>query len=393
MDSLRNPFSPGAGSRPYELAGRDVVLHDVMTSIRRTALGRSSKQMVLMGLRGVGKTVLLGEIRRRAESEGNVVVMIEAPEHKSLPALLSPLLRLALLKISRTEAARDLAFRGLRVLAGFVSATKVKYSDIEINLDMEPERGTADIGDLEHDLVELIEAVGEAAKGSGTSLVIMIDELQYVLPEQLGPLITALHRCAQNQLPVILVGAGLPNIRGHLGNAKTYAERLFDFHLIASLTPEATRDAITKPLASEGVEIEAAAVEKMIDDTNGYPYFIQEFGKHIWDAASTSPITVHDVNVARELAVATLDVSFFGVRSDRVSKAERDYLNAMAELGPGPHQSGDVASAMGKTAQAVAPLRSRLIQKGMLWSPEHGDVAFTVPMFDQYLHRIKSKQP
>lgn len=391
MDALRNPFSPGAGSRPYELAGRDVVLHDIITAIRRTALGRSSKQMVLMGLRGVGKTVLLGEIRRRAEAEGQVVVLIEAPEHQSLPALLSPLLRVALLKFSRIEAARDMAFRGLRVLAGFVAATKVKYSDIEISLDMEPEKGTADIGDLEHDLADVIEAVGEAARGSGKSLVIMIDELQYLPPAQLRPLIAALHRCSQNQLPVILVGAGLPNIRGHLGNAKTYAERLFEFHLITSLTPEATRDAITKPLAAEGVEIEADALERIMSDTQGYPYFIQEFGKHMWDAAKESPITLHDVDVARELAEATLDTSFFGVRFDRITTSEREYLKAMAELGSGPHQSGDVAMAMGRSAQAVAPIRSRLIQKGMLWSPTHGEVAFTVPMFDVYLKRIMKK--
>ncbi len=391
MDALRNPFSPGAGSRPYELAGRDVVLHDIITAIRRTALGRSSKQMVLMGLRGVGKTVLLGEIRRRAEAEGQVVVLIEAPEHQSLPALLSPLLRVALLKFSRIEAAREMAFRGLRVLAGFVAATKVKYSDIEISLDMEPEKGTADIGDLEHDLADVIEAVGEAARGSGKSLVIMIDELQYLPPAQLRPLIAALHRCSQNQLPVILVGAGLPNIRGHLGNAKTYAERLFEFHLITSLTPEATRDAITKPLAAEGVEIEADALERIMSDTQGYPYFIQEFGKHMWDAAKESPITLHDVDVARELAEATLDTSFFGVRFDRITTSEREYLKAMAELGSGPHQSGDVAMAMGRSAQAVAPIRSRLIQKGMLWSPTHGEVAFTVPMFDVYLKRIMKK--
>lgn len=391
MDALRNPFSPGAGSRPYELAGRDVVLHDVITAIRRTALGRSSKQMVLMGLRGVGKTVLLGEIRRRAEAEGQVVVLIEAPEHQSLPALLSPLLRVALLKFSRIETARDMAFRGLRVLAGFVAATKVKYSDIEISLDVEPEKGTADIGDLEHDLADVIEAVGEAARGSGKSLVIMIDELQYLPPAQLGPLIAALHRCSQNQLPVILVGAGLPNIRGHLGNAKTYAERLFDFHLITSLTPDATRDAITKPLAAEGVEIEADALERIMSDTQGYPYFIQEFGKHMWDAAKESPITLHDVDVARELAEATLDTSFFGVRFDRITTSEREYLKAMAELGSGPHQSGDVAMAMERSAQAVAPIRSRLIQKGMLWSPTHGEVAFTVPMFDVYLKRIMKK--
>ncbi|MFN4908534.1 MAG: ATP-binding protein [Bacteroidota bacterium] len=388
MDSLRNPFSPGAGSPPYELAGRDAVVNDVMTAIRRTALGRSSKHMVLMGLRGVGKTVLLGEIRRRAESEGQVVVLIEAPEDRSLPALLSPLLRLALLKISRTEAARELAYRGLRVLAGFVSATKVKYSDIEVTLDLEPEQGTADIGDLEHDLADVIEAVGEAAKGSGKALVIMIDELQYLPASQLGPLVAALHRCSQNQLPVTLVGAGLPNIRGHLGNSKTYAERLFDFRSISTLTADATRDAVIKPLAAEGVGITTDALDRIVSDTHGYPYFIQEFGKHAWDVAEQTPVTLQDVEVAREFAEATLDASFFGVRFDRVSTSEREYLRAMAELGPGPHQSADIAIAMGKSLQAVASIRSRLIQKGMLWSPSHGEVAFTVPMFDEYLRRI-----
>jgi hypothetical protein len=342
----------------------------------------------MVGLRGVGKTVLLDRMRDDAEVAGIQTVRLEAPEGRSLPALLAPQLRLALLRLSRNERAKALAHRGLRALAGFARALRFKYEDIEVGVDLEPEAGLADNGDLEQDLPVLLEAVGAAALEADTALVLFIDEMQYVPEPQLAALITALHRCAQRQLPITLVGAGLPQLRGQTGKAKSYAERLFDFPEIGALSPEAARLAITKPVRNEEAEIEPAAVERILSDTRRYPYFLQEWGKHAWDEAESSPITAADVERASASAVAALDESFFRVRLDRLTPAERRYLRAMAELGPGPHRSGDIAAVLGRKVTALAPMRNQLIAKGMIWSPAHGDTAFTVPLFDEFMKRI-----
>lgn len=387
MDSIRNPFAPGAGTRPYALTGREDAISNVMTSVGRSAIGRSAKSHVLLGLRGVGKTVMLEEIRSQVESAGNIAVMIEAPERKSLPAVLIPELRLALTGLTRYAVAKDLTQRGLRALAGFASAMKVKYKDVELQLDIEPENGLADAGDLEHDLGVLFETIGVAVQRAGRVLVILIDELQYIQRAQLGPLIAALHRCAQRQLPVMSVGAGLPPLRGMLGNAKTYAERMFEFAELSSLPSKASEDAIRIPLHAEEVVIEDRALAAIIEDTQGYPYFLQEWGKHAWNCASQSPITHDDVVCARTFAQASLDVSFFGVRFDRVSDAERAFMIAMAELGDGPYQSAAIAIAMGKQPQEITSMRSRLIGKGMIWSPAYGVLDFTVPLFRRFLLR------
>jgi len=342
----------------------------------------------MVGLRGVGKTVLLEQMRRDAEAEGVYTVRIEAPENRSLPALLAPQLRLALLKLSRVEKAKEMAQRGLRALAGFASALKVTYSDIEVGLDLEPEPGLADNGDLESDLTDLLEQVGYAAQNAETALVIFIDELQYVEEPQMAALISALHRCAQSRLPVTVVGAGLPQLRGRAGNAKSYAERLFDYPEVGPLAgPEAAR-AIVKPARDEGVDYEDDAVGMIVDQTKGYPYFLQEWGKHAWELADTSPISADDVHNAATEAIAALDESFFRVRLDRLTPAEKRYLRAMAELGPGPHRSGDIADKLGRDVRSLGPVRSTLISKGMIWSPNHGDTAFTVPLFDEFMKRI-----
>jgi hypothetical protein len=342
---------------------------------------------MLVGLRGVGKTVLLDRIREDAEEAGIHTVRIEAPEGRSLPALLAPQLRQALLRLSQVEAARDYAVRGLRALAGFARKLKVTFGDIEVGLDYEPEPGLADNGDLEHDLQALIEQVGLAAKAAKTALAIFIDELQYVEEAQLAALITAMHRTEQRRLPVVLVGAGLPQLRGRMGNAKSYAERLFDFPEIGPLPPPAARRAIEKPLDDEGVKIAPAALDQILGVTQGYAYYLQQWGSHTWRAATASPITAGDVATASVTAIAALDESFFRVRFDRLTPKEKKYLRAMAELGPGPHRSGDIAACYAADVSSLAPTRSSLIAKGMIWSPNHGDTAFTVPMFDEFMKR------
>jgi hypothetical protein len=342
----------------------------------------------MVGLRGVGKTVLLDRMRDDAEGAGIHTLRLEAPEGRSLPALLAPQLRQALLRLSVDERANALAQRALRALAGFARALKVKYADIEVGLDFDPEPGLADNGDLEHDLQALLEAAGEAAKAARTALAVFIDELQYVQEDELAALITGMHRVAQRQLPVVLVGAGLPQLRGRMGRAKSYAERLFDFPEIGPLSGESVRLAIVKPVEEQGESISEAAQERIVGDTRGYPYFLQEWGKHSWQVADESPISVEDVQRATQLAVAALDESFFRVRFDRLTPAEKKYLRAMAELGPGPHRSGDIADELGRSSTSLGPVRSSLITKGMIWSPNHGDTAFTVPLFDQFMRRI-----
>ena len=388
MNPVTNPFAPGAGSPPPELAGRDELREAVRVAVERTRAGRSARSVLLVGLRGVGKTVLLDRMSGDAEASGVHTIRIEAPEDRSLPALLAPQLRVALLRLSKTAQAKDLAIRGLRALAGFAQGLKVAYGDIEVGLDYAPEAGLADNGDLEHDLQALLESAGAAAKAASTALVIFIDELQYVPEVQLAALITAMHRCAQRQVPVLLVGAGLPQLRGRMGNAKSYAERLFEFPEIGPLSTEAATKAITKPIEAEGAKITAGAVQKILADTRCYPYFLQEWGQRSWEAAHASPIETHDVEQATATAVAALDESFFRVRFDRLTPQEKRYLRAMAELGPGPHRSGAIADCLKREVSSLGPVRSSLIVKGMIWSPSHGDTAFTVPMFDEFMRRI-----
>ena len=388
MNPASNPFAPGAGTAPPELAGRDELLETAGVTMARVRAGRAAKSVLLIGLRGAGKTVLLDRMRDDAEATGIQTLRIEAPEYRSLPAMLAPELRRSLLRLSREERARALATRALRALAGFAKALKVKYRDIEVGLDFDPEPGLADNGDLEQDLQALLEAAGSAAREADTALALFVDELQYVVEEELGAFITALHRVAQRRLPVVLVGAGLPQLRGRMGRAKSYAERLFDFSEVGPLSPVAARQAIVKPIRDEGADITDDAVARIIERTQGYAYFLQEWGKHAWDAADTSPITAADVDAASITAMAALDASFFGVRFDRLTPTEKRYLRAMAELGPGPHRSGDIASVLRRRVTSLAPTRSQLINKGMVWSPSHGDTAFTVPLFDQFMRRI-----
>jgi hypothetical protein len=388
MNPITNPYSPGAGTPPPELTGRNELLEAVRIASERVRAGRPAKSVLMIGLRGVGKTVLLDRMRMNAEAAGMETARVEAPEGRSLPALLAPPLRQALLRLSRKEQARDLASRGLRALAGFAKGLKVKFNDIEVGIDLEPEPGLADNGDLEYDLQTLLETIGAAAKAAGTAAVLFVDELQYVPEDQLASLITALHRCAQQQMPVMLVGAGLPQLPGQMGRAKSYAERLFDFPFVGPLDETAARAALELPAKELGVRYAPAATNRIIKAAKGYPYFLQEWGKCAWDIAEASPITLENVEKATREVIAALDGSFFRVRFDRLTQAEKRYLRAMAELGPGAHRSGDIASVLDRKVTALGPTRNQLIAKGMIWSPVHGDTEFTVPMFDDFMRRI-----
>jgi hypothetical protein len=388
MDPRTNPYAPGAGAPPPELAGRDAIIENASIALHRIRSGLVARSLMLIGLRGVGKTVLLNRIRNDAEAEGCATMLLEAPEKRSLPALLAPGLRAALLRLDRVAAGGERVRRALRALGGFVQAMKVKYEDIEFGIDLGVEHGVADTGDLDADLSALLQAVGEAARERKTLLAMFVDELQYVAEPQLAALISALHRCAQLQLPVTLIGAGLPQLPGQLGEAKSYAERLFEFVEVGALPDDAARQAIIAPASRAGVAFTAAALDEILRQTGGYPYFLQEWGKHAWDCADASPITIDDVRRASERAIAELDMSFFRVRFDRLAPSEKRYLRAMAQLGPGPHRSGDIAQAMGREVQTVAPIRAKLIDKGMIYSPSHGDTSFTVPLFDGYMRRV-----
>ena len=361
-------------------------MEGIAIALDRIRAGRQAQSRILTGLRGVGKTVLLNEMRRTAEGEGFACVPIEAPEGQSLPAMLVPALRTALLKLDRGQAAMTLAKRGLGALARFVRAFKLSYGELEASLGL-GEVGIADNGDLEADLIDLIDLVGRAAGERGTALVLFIDELQYVPERELAALITALHRARQNDRPITLVGAGLPQLIGQMGRAKSYAERLFLFTSIGPLDTAAATSALAYPIEAEDCAITPDAVARILAVTQGYPYFLQEWGKQSWDAAAVCPITAADVEIAHPAAIAALDDSFFRVRFDRLTPSEKRYLRAMAALGPGPHGSTAVADHLGRKTSSFGPVRAALVAKGMIYTPGYGQTAFTVPLFDAFMRR------
>ncbi|HOX26878.1 MAG TPA: ATP-binding protein [Candidatus Krumholzibacteria bacterium] len=391
MDPLRNPFSPGAGAPPPELAGRDEILEAARIALHRVRARRSEKSQMLLGLRGVGKTVLLNKIGEMAEEIGYFVVVLEAPEGQRLAEYLAPALKSALLSLSRVEKAKESVTRAVGALRGFASAFKVSIGEFSIVVG---EPSLADSGNLEVDLPALFVTVGQAAKAADSSVAILVDEVQYLGEADLRALIVAFHAIAQRGLPVLMFGAGLPQVAALSGEAKSYAERLFEFPSVGPLGTAAARQAIDQPVRSEGAEISADALDRIVSVTKGYPYFLQEWGKHTWNAAAQSPITAGDVAKASQAATDALDRSFFRVRFDRLTPREQDYLRAMAELGAGPHRSGAIADALGRAVESTGPLRSALIRKGMVWGPAHGETAFTVPLFDEFMRRaIPDWQP
>lgn len=391
MDPIRNPFSPGAGAPPPELVGRDGVLEQALVLLARIKEKRAEKSMLLTGLRGVGKTVLLNEIERIAIGRDYRTISVEAHENKPLAALIAPHLQRLLLELDRIAGAKEKVRRGLAVLRAFIGAFKVTMNDVTVGLDVDPERGTADSGDLEVDLPALFVAIGEAADERNGAVALLIDELQYFNQQELGALIMAMHKIQQRQLPIVLLGAGLPILPGLAGESKSYAERLFSFPDIGALSKNDAAKALQDPARAAGVTFESDALDEVYRLTKGYPYFVQEWGYQSWNRAPHSPITWKIVTEATKFVVPRLDQNFFRVRYDRLTPSEKNFLRAMAELGPGPHRTGDIADTMRLKISSLGPVRAKLIRKGMIYSPAHGDMAFTVPLFDEFMIRAIPK--
>jgi len=386
MDPVTNPFSPGAGTPPPAFIGRDELLESYRIALRRTATGRPGKSLMPIGLRGVGKTVLLNRFVEMSEDEEFVSAFIEAPETGNFTHLLASKLRSILISLDQGSVSQAVK----RALGALKSFTYNLPDGTSVSLGVDALVGTADSGVLAEDVTDLLVETGRAALDRRRGLLLAIDEVQYLTAEELAALITAVHRTVQLKLPVILVGAGLPQLPGLAGNAKSYAERLFNFPEIGSLEDADARRVLAVPAREEGVEFTEEALSRLLGFTHGYPYFLQEWGYHVWNAAPGSPITLEHVDAAAAHVQAQLDENFFRVRMDRLTPAEKAYLSAMAELGPGPHRSGDIAAKLDVKVESVAPRRSGLIKKGMIYSPSHGDTAFTVPMFDDFLRRSQA---
>jgi hypothetical protein len=388
MDPIKNPFSPGAGSPPPHLVGRDPILDQARILLGRVKHKKPEKSMLLTGLRGVGKTVLLNEIERLAKAAGYRTIAIEAHEDKPLGPLLAPYLRTVLYELDRMAGASDKVRRGLAVLRSFVGALKLTVNDVTYGLDIEPEKGAADSGDLEIDLPNVFIAIGEAAENRNAAVALLIDEIQYFSEKEFASLIMAMHRIQQYQLPVVLLGAGLPILPRLAGESKSYAERLFSFPNIGALsTPDAMK-ALQDPAQAAGVAFEPAALDEIVRLTKGYPYFVQEWGYQAWNLADRSPITMPIVQQATAtVVIPRLDENFFRVRYDRLTPNEKKHLRAIAELGPGAHRTSDIADVLSVQVNSLGPVRASLIRKGMIYSPAYGEVAFTVPLFDEFMLR------
>ncbi len=384
MDELENPFRPGAGTPPPALVGRDALIEQFRVTVGRAVRGRPGKSLMPIGLRGVGKTVLLNRFEEVAEAEGLRFGYVEAPDDGGFVRLLAARLRSILMELERTGAASRAVRRALGALRSFTLGLPDGSS---ISIAADAIVGVADSGELSDDLTDVLVAAGRAAADRDTGVVLAIDEVQYLAADELSALITAIHRTLQLDLPVVLVGAGLPQLPALTGDAKSYAERLFSFPRIGSLEPAEARAVLELPVREQRVRFRHDALDRLLELTQGYPYFLQEWGYEVWNVAPRTPITLADVDRATPLVRQRLDDNFFLVRVDRLTPAEREYLRAMAKLGPGPHRSGDIARELGARVESVGPRRARLIQKGMIYSPGHGDTAFTVPLFDDFLRR------
>ena len=387
MDRFANPYRPGAGTPPPALIGRDDLIGGFEFALRRALDSRPGKSYLIVGLRGVGKTVLLNRFVGIGMATGMWVGFIESTEAGDFGGLLSIRLRKILLELSARPAraaAGRLVGRALSVLKSFTLHLPGGFA---LSLGVDPLAGHADSGRLAEDLTDVMVAVGEAAAGHESGVLLAVDEIQYLSKEELTALVTAIHRTTQLDLPVVLAGAGLPQLPGLVGDAKSYAERLFEFPEVGSLSEDEATEAIVLPARELGVRFEPAAHRRIVAESKGYPYFLQEWGLHVWNGSPASPVTDDDVRSVRAGVIAALDNNFFRVRMDRLTPMERKYLRAMAELGPGPHRSGDIAAELGVRTESVAPRRSELVSKGMIYSPAHGDTAFTVPLFDEFLRR------
>lgn len=387
LDPIKNPFSPGAGSPPPELVGRDSLLTQTNILLARVKQGRSEKSFLLTGLRGVGKTVLLNAMEQIADELEYKTVFIEAHENKTLGLLLIPKLRQLLFSLDRMLNAGDKVRRGMSVLKSFINGVKIKYGDVEFGLDIEAEQGAADSGDMEVDLPNLLIAVAEAAQEKGIAVAIQIDEIQYLALNEISALIMAMHKMQQRQLPLVLIAAGLPILPALAGESKSYAERLFQFPDICPLSKEDADRALQDPVKISGVEFTKEALDEIFRLTHGYPYFLQEWGYQAWNHAEEPVISLKIIQESTSDVIRRLDENFFRVRFDRLTPSEKNYLRAMAQLGSEAHRSGDIAAILGVKVSSLGPVRAKLIKKGMIYSPIHGDMAFTVPLFDDFMRR------
>ncbi len=390
MDEYRNPFNPGAGVSPPELAGRAEVLEQAITALERVKRGRHAKSLMVLGLRGVGKTVLLNEIAKQAAGRGYLTEMVEARDGEDLRQMLQQAMRRLLLALDRGEQAVEAVKKGLRVLRSFLGSVTVSAGGVDISLDVDPEVGLADSGQLEADVTDLVLATARAAEAVKRPVALLIDELQYVSKAELATLIRAMHAVNQAGLPLVLFGAGLPQLAGQAGEAKSYAERLFEFPRLDRLSEQDAYAALREPIIEEGAAVADAALQEIFQQTRGYPYFLQEWGYNAWNVCAGDTILESDARAATATSLRKLDGSFFRVRFDRLTPGERDYMRALAGLGAEPQRSSDVAAAMGRKGSSVAPIRDSLIKKGMLYAPEHGMIAFTVPLFDEFMRREMS---
>lgn len=385
MDAVLNPFSPGAGSPPPELIGRSEVLEDARVLIGRLKAGRSVQSLLLNGLRGVGKTVVLNEIRDMARKQGILPIKIEINEDETLAEQLVPLLKDTFFDLDRLAKAKDKIKKGIVALRNFMGTLKLRYGDFGI--DIEPIPGLADSGSLQHDLIALFRCVGEAAAEQSNAVLLLIDEIQCLPGKDLRALIMMAHEMQQERLPVAIVGAGLPILPGLVGNVKTYAERLFLFPTVGALSEDEAMRAIRVPLSEGGVAIDGRALRLVAQESRGYPYFIQEWGYQLWNRAAGKPIQSKDVSALAEKVEARLDANFFRVRIERLTPGERDFLKNMGKVGGPNVRMGELAKAMRVKVTALGPRRTSLIRKGMIYSPAYGEIAFTVPMFAEFLRR------
>ena len=392
MDPIRNPFAPGAGQRPPELAGRERELKAFEVVLERVARGRPERSLVLTGLRGVGKTVLLGELRAMAVRHKWGAGKIEARPDADLRRPLSAALHRAIRDLAVRHRAPDRVEEVLGVLKAF--ALRANKADAKLRdrwqpgIDVPAAQGRADSGDIEIDLVELFTDVAELAADVGTGVAVFIDEIQDLQPDDVSALCAACHELSQSGAPLVVVGAGLPHVPAVLSASKSYSERLFRYARIDRLDREDADFAVMAPIEREDAGIEPEALDALFDASGGYPYFIQAYGKAAWDAAPSDPITVKDVQVAAPEAESELAVGFFGSRYERATPAEREYLQAMAELTQGrdePAGTADVAVFLGRKPSSLSPARDSLMKKGLVFSAERGQIAFTVPHFGHYL--------
>ena len=382
MKATHNPYNPGAGVPPPDLAGRDALIELARVAIIRAKAGRPAKSAIMLGLRGVGKTVLLNAFEAIADEQGCQTALIEIEPSMPLAQQLAPQLQHILHRLDRLKKAGAELQRAFGSLRSFASMFKATVADIDFSLAATPATG-----DLIIDLTDLFVAIAEAAKKRDTAIVLLIDEIQYLKKSDLSALIMAMHKMAQRQLPLLLFGGGLPQLAKLAGDAKSYAERLFDYPPIGALDDAGARLALTAPAEREGVKYTKEALDYIVAQTGGYPFFLQVWGAHCWEAAAKSPITLADAKKASETAVAALDEGIFHVRLARLTDRQKVYARAMAEFGPEPVNSSDIANALGLSLSQAAPIRDELIKKGMAYSPERGLIGFTVPKFDDFMRR------